>query len=121
VVGEVGSVHTGSVLNTNEGFTLTSYLAGAKYERHMRRILSPFGQVLLGGARADGPLIPLKSGVARPANAFAMVAGGGLDIGLSRHWAVRAAEVDYYLTRFDNGDNHHQNNLRVSGGLLVRF
>jgi outer membrane immunogenic protein len=121
VVGEVGSVHTGNVLSTGNGFTLTSYLAGVKYERHMHRILSPFGQILLGGARADGPLTPLKFGVAGPANAFAMVAGGGLDIGLSRHWAVRAAEVDYYLTRFDNADNDHQNNLRVSGGLLVRF
>jgi hypothetical protein len=50
-----------------------------------------------------------------------MTAGGGLDIGLTRHIAVRAFEADYYLTRFDNGVNDHQNNLRIAAGVVIRF
>jgi hypothetical protein len=48
-------------------------------------------------------------------------AGGGLDIGLTRHIAVRAFEADYYLTRFDNGVNDHQNNLRIDAGVVIRL
>jgi outer membrane immunogenic protein len=121
LVGEIGSVHTGNVLNSNAGFTLTSYMAGPRYQRRFGHLLAPFAQVLLGGAHSDGPLIPPSYGAAEPANAFAMAAGGGLDVKLTPHWSARAAEVDYYLTHFDNNDNDHQNNLRISAGLLVRF
>jgi hypothetical protein len=50
-----------------------------------------------------------------------MVAGGGLDVGLTRRIALRAFEADYYLTRFDNGVNDHQNNLRIAVGVIIRF
>ena len=50
-----------------------------------------------------------------------MTAGGGLDISLTRRIALRALEADYYLTRFDNGVNDHQNNLRIAAGVIVRF
>jgi hypothetical protein len=40
---------------------------------------------------------------------------------LTRHWAVRAAQVDYFLTRFSNGVNDHQNNLRFSAGVVYQF
>jgi peptidoglycan-associated lipoprotein len=50
-----------------------------------------------------------------------MIAGGGLDIGFTRLIALRAIEADYYLTRFDNGVNDHQNNLRISAGVIIRF
>jgi hypothetical protein len=47
--------------------------------------------------------------------------GGGLDLKLTHRWGLRAGEVDYYLTRFDNGSNDHQNNLPASAGVFVRF
>jgi hypothetical protein len=59
--------------------------------------------------------------VAGSANAFAMTAGGGLDIGFTPHIALRAFEADYYLTRFENGTNDHQNNLRLGAGVMVRL
>jgi opacity protein-like surface antigen len=83
--------------------------------------LLPFGQVLFGGTHASGSLAPGSSGIAGSSNAFAMTAGGGLDVGLTRHFAIRPVELDYYLTRFNNGVNHHQNNFRFSAGVVVRF
>jgi hypothetical protein len=53
------------------------------------------------------------------ANAFAMTAGGGLDISLTRRIALRAFEADYYLTRFDNRVSDQQNNLRIAAGVIV--
>ena len=56
-------------------------------------------------------------------NAFAMTVGGGFDVNLSRHFAVRPAQVDYLLTRFDelNTNAQTQNNLRVSTGVVFHF
>jgi hypothetical protein len=34
---------------------------------------------------------------------------------------LRAFEADYYLTRFDNGVNDHQNNLRIAAGVIIRL
>ncbi len=54
-------------------------------------------------------------------NAFAIAAGGGLDVNLTHHIALRAFEADYYLTRYTNGANTRQNNLRVYVGVIFRF
>jgi hypothetical protein len=42
-------------------------------------------------------------------------------IRLTEHFALRVIQADYYYTRFTNGVNDHQNNLRLSEGLIFRF
>ena len=44
-----------------------------------------------------------------------------IDLRASRRFAVRLIEADYLLTTFDNGTNNHQNNLRVSAGVVLHF
>jgi opacity protein-like surface antigen len=78
--------------------------------------------------------IPIIGGIStgvRSANAFAMAFGGGLDIGVSKHFAIRAAQVDYLQTRFSPTDalttglsssvNDRQNSLRYQAGIVFRF
>ena len=81
----------------------------------------PYGQVLFGGTHAGGTLAPGSSGIAGSANAFAMTAGGGVEVEVRRRLAIRPAEVDYFLTRFANAVNDHQNNFRFSAGVVFRF
>ncbi len=121
IVGEIASQGASNISGSSADLTLTSFLAGPRYRRTVAGHFGPFVQVLLGGARAGGSLAPGSSGLPGSANAFAMIAGGGLDIGLTRHIALRAFEADYYLTRFDNGVNDHQNNLRIAAGVIIRF
>jgi outer membrane immunogenic protein len=121
IVGEIASQHASNISNRGADLTLTSYLAGPRYRWGGRGRFAPFAQVLVGGAHASGSLAPGSSGLPGSGNAFALIAGGGLDIGLTRHIALRAFEADYYLTRFDNGVNDHQNNLRLSAGVIIRF
>jgi len=121
IVGEIASQHVSNVSGSGADLTLTSYLAGPRYTWARARHFAPFAQVLLGGVHASGSLAPGSSGLPGSANAFGMIAGGGLDISLTRHIALRAFEADYYLTRFDNGVNDHQNNLRLGAGLMIRF
>ena len=121
VIGEIGGEYASNIDHTSADLTLTSFLGGVRYSRRWFEEMAPFGQLLLGGAHASGVLTPTSSGRSGSANAFAMVAGGGMDLEMSRHWKVRLIEVDYFLTRFDNGGNDHQNNLRVSLGVAYRL
>lgn len=120
IAAEVGSTHASNVDGTTGDLTLTSFLGGPKYSWRKHRLV-PYGQVLLGGAHASGALTPSAAGFASSSNAFAMAAGGGVDLDVSRRWAVRIFQLDYYLTRFDNGVNDHQNNLRLGFGVAYRF
>jgi peptidoglycan-associated lipoprotein len=121
IVGEVASQHASNISGSSADLTLTSFLAGPRYTWGHAFHFAPFAQVLLGGAHASGSLAPGSSGLPGSANSFGMIAGGGLDIGLTRHIALRAFEADYYLTRFDNGVNDHQNNLRIAAGVIIRL
>jgi outer membrane immunogenic protein len=121
VVGEVASQHASNIAGPDTDLTLTSYLFGARYSWHKSGHFVPFAQGLLGGAHATGGFAPANTGFPGSSNAFAMTAGGGLDVGLSKRFAIRAFQADYYLTRFANAVNDHQNNLRISAGLVLRL
>jgi hypothetical protein len=73
-------------------------------------------------AHASGALVQGQYSVTSNANAaFAAQLGGGTDLRLSRHFALRLAEVNYLLTRFNNSANNRQNNLDLSTGIVFRF
>jgi peptidoglycan-associated lipoprotein len=76
--------------------------------------------VLLGAARSSGSLV--SGQIATNASAaFAANVGGGVDLRASKRFSVRLAEADYLVTTIDNGVNNHQNNLRISSGIVFRF
>jgi opacity protein-like surface antigen len=53
--------------------------------------------------------------------AFGMTAGGGIDFTVSRHFAIRPVQAEYFLTKFPDGLNNRQNNFRYSAGIAFRF
>lgn len=120
-VAEFSAQHAGNINSTGEDLTLFSYLFGPRYTWRKSDLFQPFGELLLGGARSSGTFEPNLAGNSGSFNAFAMVAGGGLDLNFSRRIALRAFEADYYFTKFPNGANDHQNNLRVAAGVVIRF
>jgi outer membrane protein OmpA-like peptidoglycan-associated protein len=125
----IGSVTTISPVSFTANGNLFTYLFGPQIKRHGR--FEPFGEVLVGGAHSNVYANAFKQvgltvtgiGAAPSNNAFALVAGGGFDIALSRHFALRLAEVDYLLTRFGNNitGNQNQNSFRYVGGVVFRF
>jgi outer membrane immunogenic protein len=121
LVGEVAGQHASNINGSGSDLTLVSYLFGPSYAFYHYRHLVPFGEVLLGGAHADGSLAPSNNGLNGSSDDFALLTGGGLDLPVGEHLSLRAARVDYYLTTFANGVNGHQNNLRVSTGLVLSF
>lgn len=119
-VGEFGGSAVRNINGAPASGALYSFMAGPRISfRHGP--LQPYVQGLFGGAHLDSTL-QTRLG-ATSANGFAAAAGGGLDLKLSSHAAVRLGQVDYFLTRLDNPSNvrFNQNNFRYSAGFVFRF
>jgi hypothetical protein len=95
----------------------------------------PFVETLFGGAHTNAynslfkacqplPSSPC-SGANNPSNnAWDFAIGGGLDIPITKNFAIRPAQFDFVLTRFGNaftGGNNNQSNFRYNGGVVIRF
>jgi opacity protein-like surface antigen len=135
--------------NSNQlaGFSVAGFSVGT--QRHLYEFLfgptvttnfgksSVFGHALFGAARSSlsgGVSVPILGGLSAPidsATAFAMAFGGGVDIGITRHFAIRAAQIDFVRTNFNSVDaltsglststGNSQNSFRYSGGVVWRF
>jgi len=129
------------------GISFLGFSAGT--QQHMYNVLfgptatayfgksSVFGHALFGVAHSSlsaGVSAPILGGISAPltsANSFAMAFGGGVDIGLSKHFAIRAAQIDFIRTNFNSANalasglstslNNNQNSFRYSGGIVFRF
>ena len=117
LAGDLAVVTAGNVASSGQSLTLLSYQVGPRFYLPLKRV-TPFGQVLVGGAHAFNPAF---GGVGHSADAFAATVGGGVDLSLNRMFALRLVEADYFVTTFANGVNDHQNNLRLSFGVVARF
>lgn len=119
---DISAEHTGSAPPVNNSLTLVSYMAGARYAvpqpwfdgDHKPK---PFAQIILGAAHAGGG----EAGVADGSYRFATRIGGGIDVPLNAHFAVRAIQIDYYLTTFANATNDHQNNFLIGAGIVYHW
>src|SRR6478609_9801692 len=74
-------------------------------------IVQPFVHALFGGATAN------TAGVNE--NSFAMILGGGLDIGLRKGIGLRLVQADWLMTKF--GDRTQDRQGRASAGIVIKF
>ncbi len=99
-----------------------TFLAGPRYtwtanagNAHRPR-LQLFGQGLFGGAHGFGGLDPTSTGVTSTTSSFAIQAGGGLNLLLTKHFGLRLIEADYVRTATPNGYDNTQTDLRLAFG-----
>ena len=145
---DMGAVTKGTLGGFNVDTTVWNFVAGPRITWHNHSRFTPFGQVLFGGAYGAtsaritalplvtgvpgivppglilDPNLPISTRVTASNTGFAMMAGGGLDIKLSKHIAFRPIGADYYLTRvpsFLTGNTTNRNNFRYSAGINFLF
>jgi hypothetical protein len=112
ILGELG----GYVVTKGEPVAGTfTYLFGPRIN-FLRGKFTPYTQVLAGGMVATGEI-----GQNGAANHFALAAGGGLDIRISRYISIRRVQAEYFMTKFPDGINNRQDNFRFSAGIVFRF
>ena len=74
-------------------------------------VVQPFVHALFGGATAK------FAGVSE--SSFAMLLGGGLDLGLRKGIGIRLVQADWLMTQF--GDQTQNDQGRVSAGIVIKF
>ncbi|HUN58095.1 MAG TPA: outer membrane beta-barrel protein [Candidatus Binataceae bacterium] len=110
----------GGYANTRTGLDdkAMTYMFGPRFNwRHAR--LTPYVQLLFGGIYAWVSPTGLGS---ITQNAFAMSAGGGLDIQVSHHISFKPVQVEYLMSQLNDslGFGGHQNDIRYSAGIVFR-
>jgi len=109
---------TQQVLTSLDGNQQT-YLFGPRLNfRHFDHFV-PFLEVLFGGGHGSAEV----PGDASQSD-FAMVAGGGVDVILTKMLAWRFVEADYLMTNYSGPDlaaSSRQNNFRIGSGLVLRW
>ncbi|HSK45022.1 MAG TPA: outer membrane beta-barrel protein, partial [Candidatus Binatia bacterium] len=120
LVGDFGAYRIKDLPPNVSGSAYT-FLFGPQFSmRHER--WTPFLHALLGAARLADVQV---SGAPTSAffnrsfseNAFATALGGGVDVNFNKHISARLVQFEYLLTKFTDGNNNKQNNLRASAGL----
>ena len=120
-VAELAGQHASNIDVAHNDLSLVSYLFGPRYSYDSSRRWTPFAQALVGGVHGFDAFFPSQDESGTAADAFAMSAGGGLNLDLNRHFAVRVFQADYFFTHLPNNQGDRQNNLRLSAGITLRF
>jgi peptidoglycan-associated lipoprotein len=120
IVQNVSLVTQKNAAGTNTSLTLGSIMAGARYRRIYGK-WEPFAEAMVGGTQATGGFS--RIGIASNGGSFVFtgLVGGGLDRRINPRWAVRLFDVDYFPTTFNNNADDHQNNLKVTAGVVFHF
>jgi len=124
-----GTLHAANGVDSN----LLSLVFGPRLKAHYGRV-EPFAHGLFGFSRVS--VKPATTGAVNTSDtAFAMKFGGGVDVAVVRHFAVRLGEFNYYMTRFGTTDcfpsvngaipcglngKGTQNNFTFSTGIVIR-
>jgi opacity protein-like surface antigen len=116
VVGDLSGFRATSSGSGSFAGAVFTYLLGPRVNFRRGKV-TPFAQALFGGVwTTDGIAKSLG-----PENNFAMTAGGGIDIKVSRHVSVRPVQAEYFMTKIPDGLNNRQDNLRLGAGIVLRL
>jgi len=96
-----------------------SAMIGPRYTRrvHTKHESRFFIEVLGGGVRGFDSAFPKSTGFVTRAASFTYQAGGGWDVQLTKHIAIRAIEADYVRSYLPNNGNDTQSHLRLAFGV----
>jgi opacity protein-like surface antigen len=149
LVADIGSVHNGNIGGYHLDTTLTNFVFGPRVSIRKSSRVTPYFQILFGGVYGStsaqvtvpagevgnlppvvtpqgttvtGGVVALRASKAE--TAFAMMAGGGLDIKISRAVSFRPIGLDWYMMRLQNLRSLEDNNqhcLRYTTGFNFTF
>jgi opacity protein-like surface antigen len=108
------STHYGSALGTH---TSRLFFMGGPRFAYRGAGFTIFTHYLAGGVRSGSGLTVVGVDITQTRTDFAMAFGGGVDVGISDRWAVRA-QGDYALIRADGTTDKEP---RFSAGFVYRF
>ena len=101
---------------SNDSYRVTTYRFGPRMTRRAGERVTTFAHFLAGGAHLS---IPSLGSGSPTSNGFAMLMGGGVDIGIKPWIGIRALDGGYSALHFSGGGWSH--GMRLGGGVVFRF
>jgi opacity protein-like surface antigen len=95
-----------------------SFLFGPRFSIRRNKHVTPFAHALLGVTHTDSRARELGFDFHFTDKSFAAALGGGLDVRVSNHVAIRAFQLDYLRT---NLFGETQNKGRIAFGIVFRL
>jgi opacity protein-like surface antigen len=108
-----------------------SFMVGPKFAYRKNEKITPFAHVLFGMNRvAVDPKLTIngqdftnefttETGIGKSSDAgFGFIAGGGIDLNVSKHFAIRPIQFDYLMGSHSDFKLH---NMKLSFGIVVRL
>lgn len=94
---------------------------GLRVRRGSKLRVQAFGEGLFGDAHAFNSSFPSATGLYASADSYALQIGGGINVYVSKRFAIRALEADYVRTALPNGSSDVQNDLRLGFGVTYHL
>jgi hypothetical protein len=116
----VSGGHASNIGGTGVNLTTVTTTAGPRYTFRRSRFAA-FAEGTLGASFARDTVFPANGGAVSSANSFAAEAGGGVDVRVSRRFAVRAFQASWLRTQFPNATTNVQNTLQLGAGIVLRL
>ena len=130
VAARTEGLHSRASSTASEPLSLLTEVFGPRYTFATdNQHYALFGEGLVGVAEGFNSLFPVRSGpvgsrnagTISNANSLALDTGGGLDVRLNHHVAVRAVRHSYLRTQLPNTTSNTQNSLSLSSGIVLNF
>ena len=109
-----GALDFSSHFGTENGLRINtlSMTYGPVFSYRKNKHIVPFGHGLLGAVRGG----PDYLNISKPEIRFGVYVGGGVDVKVTPHIALRLIQADYLMTRFSSV---RQDNIRLSAGIVL--
>lgn len=122
MMAEIAGAHADNIQSSGVGLDLVTAAFGPRYTWALaHRRYRFFAQALVGEADGFNSVFPTPHGAIASSNSLALKMGGGINIALSPHIALRAIEGNWLRTQFPNSAANIQNNLSLGTGFVFRF
>lgn len=126
-VADVTATRVSKINGTNVNLTLVTTTFGPRYtwalpaSRNSSRQLRLFGETTGGIVNGLDSAFPDPSGVQSNATGTALQVGGGADLTVSRHFALRLVQAHWVRTWMPNAYTGAQNNFTTGAGVVLRI
>ncbi|MBN1569370.1 MAG: outer membrane beta-barrel protein [Acidobacteria bacterium] len=97
-----------------------SYLFGPRFTARSK-VVTGFAHFLVGGSRNSISAAATDPSASLSSNGFAWAVGGGLDLNLGEHLAIRPAQIDYGKIHTGDDFSGTLNSLGYSAGIVLKF
>lgn len=97
-----------------------SYLFGPRFTARSK-VVTGFAHFLLGASHTSVSAAASDPNASLSANGFAWAVGGGLDLNVSKHLAIRPAQFDFGQMRTGADFAGTLNSITYSAGLVLKF